>query len=248
MTEKNSYDDFASEEFIKRPSEFSKKTLSIAKNSADRYRHLIDQKTFLDKVKKGIKLRMMYLNDHKDIYEQVTDFKITGNKIEELFEDFSRVSDIIAKNNILLAYSMSVEKDPVPSIVTKNDEKAQSMKALSRGDINREEFDKPFGHHSLNPFEVSSKRFKEYDYDKLLMITKGVPEPKIDGKTRITEYDSRKAKQKFPVYNYLREELRDRAILVISMIRERLLEIQAKNEMKDIFSNTYEEVITYDRD
>ncbi len=242
----NDYDDFASDEFIRNPSRFSQKTLSIAKEAAKKHYHLMDQKSFLDKVKKGVKMRLLYLEEYKKTLSWLEGFEIKGKDIEGLYEDFRAVSEKIALNNIMLAYSMSVEKSESPDIMTKEDEKIMSLHSLGKREISMKEFNKRFGHHALNPFEVSSKRFKEYDEKKLKMIAEGTPEPKVKDKYSIDDYRKKGMKEIFPIYNYLREELRDRGIMVVSRIRERLLEIEKKNDIKDVFSKDYEEVVKHE--
>ncbi len=248
MTGNDGYDDFASEEFIRQPSRFSEHTLKIAKEAAAGYSYLLDQKTFFQKLKKGIKLRLEYLNKYKESYSLVSDFNPEGNSIKDLYEEFRKLSSHIALNNILLAYAMTVEKDHSASVLTKEDEKMLALKRLKSGENKREEFDKAFGHHGLNPFEVSSERFSEYSDKKLMMMAENIPEPKTEGKTSMEEYLKSRPKKLFPVYNALREEFRDKGILIISKIRERLLELQKKHKIKDIFSKSYEEVISYEQD
>ncbi|MFP4189763.1 MAG: hypothetical protein ACLFSL_01860, partial [Candidatus Woesearchaeota archaeon] len=150
-------------------------------------------------------------------------------------------------NNILLAYAMAMEKNHESSIITREDEKLISLKKLAEGEISREEFNEEFGHHALNPLEVSSERFREYSDKKLKMMAENIPEPKTEGKIGIEEYIKNKPKRLFPIYNALREELKDRGIMIISELRKRLLELEKQHKIKDIFSKSYEEVIRYEQ-
>ncbi len=244
MTEnEEDYQDFASEEFIRQPSKFSEHTLKIAKEAAEKHKDLMDQKSFLDKLKKGTKLRLAYLNRYDETMSFVKDFKIKGEDIESLYKDFETLADEIAFNNILLAYAMAVEKEYDASILTKEDEKLIALKELKSGKILREDFNKTFGHHGLNPFEVSSERFSEYSDKKLMMMAENIPEPKTEGKSTLKAYLEKRPKRLFPVYNALREELRDKGIMVIAEIRKSLLDIQEEHKIKDIFSKSYEEVV-----
>ena len=247
MEENDDYENFATEEFIRNPSKFSKHTINIAKLAAKKYNYLIRQETFLQKIKKGIKIRLIYLESYKETIQFLKNFEIKTESIETLYKSFEELADKIALNNITLAYCLAVEKEQIPVVITKEDEKMVSLKDFKDNKISREMFNSKFGHHAINPFEVSSKRFSEFSNEKLLMIAESIPMQDLNKKKNLDEYVKKNIKEKLPIYNALREELKDKGIKIIANIREKLLSIQEKNKIKDIFSMSFEEVIKYEK-
>jgi len=179
---------------------------------------------------------------------------VFGN-IKLLFQEFERFYEKITLNNLLLAYAYVLEGKPqAVSFLTREEEKWLYFKKLNRGEVSSTKFKQEFGHHGLDPFELSSKRFNEYsslELGKLAKLTRGA---QLRRKPKLTINDLADRK-KYSVYVVLREELRHQVLLIIQALRLELLEL-AQNlvklkkikKKKQIFAFTYQQILNLEDD
>ena len=232
------------EDFIENPTNLSKHFLKIIIIKKRKYDSMFGSKNFIGKLISGVKLRLWYLNKYQEIYYFIKTFEIKTT-VKELFNEFSRISDFINLNNLLLMYSYLTEKDQYSPIITKEDEKLLYLNKLYHGKISIKEFKEKFGHYALNAFELSSKRFSEYDHKELMDLAKLLKNFKLKKRIELEDYIKGKNKSLFPIYSAMREELKYIALQVVSELRVELLELAKKENIENIFDLSYNKLKEY---
>ncbi|MFW6230587.1 MAG: hypothetical protein ACOC32_01030 [Nanoarchaeota archaeon] len=234
----------AEEEFIRDPSEISKHLVSIAKKKAKKYNDILgEKKGFIAGIRRGIKVRMWYLQKYHDIMDYLEGFSISETSVEGLFSRFEEIADYIALNNVILSYAYLVEKTKTSDILTKEEERLLLLDAIRQEEQDPDALRDEFGHYALNPFELSAKRFNEYtdkEIKKLASLTEFSTE-----KTKTLKTCDPDSERKYALYTALREELRYHALRIVAALREQLEAMQKKTK-KNIYSMTYEDVISHE--
>jgi hypothetical protein len=228
------------DEFIVNPTNLSKYIINLAEKSHEKYSPLISS----GKLKDKIKLRLLYLNEYQNIFNFTESFEKNKlpNEIDLLFVELEKIFDYIAINNIFLAYAFVGEKNKINPIITKEDEKMLYLKKLYKNEILLKEFNEMFGHYALNAFEISSRRFSEYSKSELIKISKFLKNYQLNKDISIKEYLKNKKKNKFAVYSTLREELRYIALIVVSKLRLKFVELAKEKKIKNIFDMKYNDI------
>jgi hypothetical protein len=228
------------EEEPENPTSLTEHFLNIMKNVIVAYKEQFSQKDF-KKFIFLVKLRVKYLQKYQEIFE-ISQKTSLASGIKELEQQFVELSKNVALNNVILTYAHQVEKETFSDIITVEDRKHQAFAYLASKKISLEHFKHQFGHHALNPFELSEKRFSEYSQKELLKIASFMDGFVLEKKTPLREAIEH-PNQLFPVYAALREELRDKLLLILAEIRKECLSLQKKHSIEDIFSKSYDEVL-----
>jgi len=129
------------------------------------------------------------------------------------------------------------------------DKKIVFLKKLYKKEITFKQFNCKFGHYALNAYELSSKRFEEYTEKELLSIAELVSNIEIKDKMELEEQIHLKKnnkEKKISILIALRELAKYNVLFIIRNLRYRLLEIEKEHNIKDIFSKSYDEIISGD--
>jgi len=242
---KNSAPTESFEDFIEDPSPLSRHLVKLVLSKKQKYDRLFESKNFFSKVK----LRMHYQNQHRDIYNFICSYRRkdlpaekTIQTIDLLFDELAAVFDAIALNNLLLTYAFLVEKNKSNPILTKEEEKLLSLKKLYTGELSREEFNRAFGHYALNSYELSSKRFCEYSEEEILALARFLDDFNIRKTTTLDEFMRTEAKNLFPAYSSLREELKYISLWIVQDLRFNFLKLASENNISNIFDMDYDDI------
>jgi len=238
------------EDFINNPTKISEHLIEIILETKKKYDLLLKSSNFISNLINTTKIRLWYLNKHLDIYNFLKTYKpyqIKKNKpfenIKGLFGEFNIIYDVVSLNNLLLTYAFLVEKNKSTFIIDKEDEKLLCFKRFYNDEISEEEFKKKYGHYGFNPFELSSRRFSEYNKNELMNLAKYAKNFKTSKKIQLREYIQKKTKNLFPVYFAMREELKYCALFNISNLRFELLRLSKKKKIDNIFQINYKDLI-----
>jgi len=228
-------------EFVTNPSEITKKLVEIVLKLSDKYESELKKNVF-KKFINQVKLRLYLKQGYLEYYSFLKKYKLKDLDLKELFDEFEKLYDKLIFNNFALAYAFVLEKDVKSPILTKEDEKILFLKKLYDKKITKKQFDKEFGHYALNAYELSSKRFEEYSDEELMKIARLTKNIKIN-KIKLEDYTDKKV---IPVLIALRELAKYNILFIVKEIRYKLLRIAKKNNIKNVFDESYSKIITSD--
>jgi uncharacterized membrane protein YgaE (UPF0421/DUF939 family) len=226
---------------IENPCKADEEIIRIIENNSKKYNSFLVRKGFFSNIISGVKLRLMYKTKYIEIKKYVDSFSYNNKKITLLLKKIDEISSYIAINNLLLAYAFLTEKKRGKNIITKEDEKLENFKNLYDGVISVKEFKKYLGHYGFDNFSVQSEKFREYEDEKLKKLSEFNKDWKLINKIEYEDYIKKYENMKYPIYKYLREELKYLILKIIYEVRLKLLEIYKKQ--KDVFSLEMKEII-----
>lgn len=242
---------FISSEFIENPSSLSKHLVSIVNRLNGKYSQLYLSTKTVAIIKKEIKLKLYLKQGWKDYYKFLNKYYLPSfstqplvEQIKQLFIEFERFYDKAIFNNFILA-SVYVNKNQIPisTIIIPEDEKIIAFQKLHQKQISVDQFNKQFGHHALNPYELSSPRFKEYQPAKLLKLAKLSSNIKTTVKSRPGKHFKSQKSANISTLIALREIAKDKTLLIIDNLRDCLLKLQKQSRAKNIFNLKYQEIL-----
>lgn len=186
---------------------------------------------------------LSYFQTIREYLEKPLDFQISElNKrsLLKIWTEWGFLSQHISKNTLLLSYAYLHESSKRNPVKTKEDYKLELLSDIANDKSQSSKFFLVYGHHAIDGYEIREKRFKEYSDDEIFNLSKPLKKFRPVKHQTIEEYLKKREKDKYPIYSYLREELRDRAMLIITELRE--LMIQSSYSMDNMVKKNYEEL------
>lgn len=249
-------DQAETEEFVVNPSKATKRLVDIVLRLQNRYDAQLKTKNPIKKIRVIFKIKIYFEAGYREFFYFLKDYKIPSQdlsgikKLDLLFKEFEKIYDKLIFNNIVLAYARSVCGEISNKVLTKEDEKILFLKKLFLDEITTGQFNEKFGHYALNAYELSSKRFEEYDSSELASLAKLVADfktEKIEAKIPLETYINSGAKDKSPILIALRELAKYHTLFLVRAIRYELLRLAQQKHIKNIFEKSYEEISMLDR-
>ncbi|MBT4352307.1 hypothetical protein HOD20_07275 [archaeon] len=239
-------------EFIQNPSKLSNKFIKIIKKLNQRIENSLTKKSVVNKIKKIVNFEMYMYHGYKKYYSYLINYDLkqklkkhttVKGKFKMLFAKFEKLYEQIMFNNIVLAYTYSKDKSKKNIILTKDEEKIIYFKKLYEGDILVDEFNEYFGHFSLNPYELSQKRFREYSKDELMNLASFTKNYVVSCNKKLKYYIDGNNKHIFSILVGLRELGKYKSLLIVDEIRKISKQIETDYKIKNIFQMSYDQII-----
>ena len=223
-------------EFVNNPSEISKELVRIVSKITKKYDSGF-KSGIIRKFLVHLKINLYLKGGYKEYYNFLNNYdvqKLKNLSLSELFLEFENFYDPLIFNNVALAFLFSTQGKINSSVLTKEDEKILLLQKTNKNNINK--FKSLFGHYSLNSYELSYPRFKEYRDSEILKLVKLAKKITISKKITLEDYIKSNKNEVMPILVALRELGKYNVLFIIDALRNKLLGISKLRKTNNIFN------------
>ncbi len=241
------------DEFVQNPSKITKHLIYIVGNLTEKHNLSLKNKSFIKKISNEFKIIFYIKKGFFNYYYHLINYKVPKSKTSKiekliiLFNEFEKEYDKIIFNNIALVHILSRTKHIQNPILTMEEKKNIYLNKLLYNKITSTTFLKKFGHYAINPYEFSSKRFREYKKIELLKIARLTINLKKQKKQELKEYLKRKNINNYAVLISLKELAKYKILFLVAEIRNVLQEISIDYKINNIFNRFYDEILKLEK-
>ena len=237
-------------EIVTNPSRSSEEIITIIARLAKKHEASIRAGNAFRRLGAAFRLQMYIRDGFRDFYTFLRGYSdpagvssLSGMaKIRALCAEFERIYDRIILNNFAIAFALVHGGKIESTVETAEDRKVLLLKGIVSGNVSISDFKKEFGHYGLNVYELSERRFEEYDdpdIRKIALLAANVP---IKNKPTLDESIVMKKIESLSVLVALREFARYQVLFVVRDIRYELLRMSTKLGDNNIFSRSFQEI------
>lgn len=210
--------------------------------------NIFEAKNFITRFKRDLKIKLYLKNDYLNYYKFLKNYQVPKlssrgyGKIKDLRLEFISFYIKLIFNNFALAYIYSKDKQINNPVITAEDEKNIALSNYYNNKITINEFKKEFGQYALNAYELSEKRFREYDEEQLQRIAYLASGNKINKSIKLDNYLKISNKKIISVLICLRELAKYNSLKIVSEIRFELLGLAKERGVENIFDYNLDEI------
>lgn len=190
---------FDPEEFISDPSPASLPLIQIVQKHSDAFDALFSSKNPLKVFSREVKMGVYLREDFKSFFSLLSQYHLPelppeqSARQEGLLKEFDKLYKQVIWNNVAIAYLFAKGEKVESRYQTKEDEKNILLQKIARGEEKPDVFRQQYGQYSLEPFEVTSRRFSSYSDEEIAALGQNFLQLSFPQKKVLTEEDIKKA-------------------------------------------------------